>query len=80
MRPKTNRTRRGTSWATVCRMAPERPGATQGTSYGAPALHVKERFLTRLKEDGETMAIRMEFTERDILLGLAPAVFYLTDH
>lgn len=61
-------------------MALQLPGVTQGTSYGTPALHVKKRFLARLKEDGETMAIRMEFEDRDVLLELDPDVFYLTDH
>jgi hypothetical protein len=80
MKPKTTGTRRGTSWASVCRMALQLPGVTEGTSYGTPALHVKKRFLARLKEDGETMAIRMEFADRDVLLELDPTVFYLTDH
>ena len=61
-------------------MALRLPGVTDGTSYGTPALHVKKRFLARLKEDGETMAIRMEFPDRDVLLELDPGVFYLTDH
>jgi hypothetical protein len=61
-------------------MALRLPGVTEGTSYGTPALHVKGRFLARLKEDGETMAIRMEFADRDVLLELDPTVFYLTDH
>jgi len=73
-------TRRGTSWASVCRMALQLPGVMEGTSYGTPALHVKRRFLARLKEDGETMAIRMDFADRDVLLELDPHVFYLTDH
>jgi hypothetical protein len=80
MRSRTDKTRRGTSWASVCRMALQLPGVTQGTSYGTPALHVKKRFLARLKEDGETMAIRMEFADRDVLMELDPDVFYLTDH
>jgi hypothetical protein len=61
-------------------MALQLPGVTEGTSYGTPALHVKKRFLARLKEDGETMAIRMQFTDRDVLMELDPDVFYLTDH
>ena len=77
---KKNAIRRGTSWASVCKMALQLPGVTEGTSYGTPALHVKKRFLARLKEDGETMAIRMELADRDVLLELDPDVFYLTDH
>jgi hypothetical protein len=51
--------KRGTSWSTVCRLALRLPGVTEGTSYGTSALHVCKRFLARLKEDGETMAIKM---------------------
>jgi len=80
MTSRTDRTRRGTSWASVCRMALQLPGVTQGTSYGTPALHVGKRFLARLKEDGETVAIRMEFADRDVLMELDPDAFYLTDH
>jgi hypothetical protein len=52
----------------------------QGTSYGTPALHVRKKFLARLKEDGESVAIKIDFPDRDVLLELDPAAFYLTDH
>jgi hypothetical protein len=74
------RAKRGTSWSSVCRLALRLPGVTQGTSYGTPALHVCKRFLARLKEDGETMAIKIGFAEREVLLELDPTAFYLTDH
>ncbi len=76
----TSGSKRGTSWSTVCRLALQLPGVTQGTSYGTPALHVRKRFLARLKEDGETMAIKMGFAERELLMELDPTAFYLTDH
>jgi hypothetical protein len=56
------------------------PGVETGLSYGTPALRVKGRFLARLREDGETVAIRIPFEERDILLRSDPKVFLLTDH
>jgi len=40
----------------------------------------RPEFLARLKEDGETVAIRADFADRDVLLELDPAAFYLTDH
>ena len=72
--------RRGTSWSRVCKLALRLPGVTEGTSYGTPALHVCKRFLARLKEDGETMAIKIDYPDREVLLELDPSVFYLTDH
>jgi hypothetical protein len=74
------RTARGTSWTAVCELALKLPGVSEGTSYGTPALHVCGRFLARLKEDGETMAIKMDFADREVLLEMKPSVFFLTDH
>ena len=72
--------KRGTTWSTLCKLATKLPGVTQGTSYGTPALHVRKKFLARLKEDGESVAIKIGFSDRDVLLELDPAAFYLTDH
>jgi hypothetical protein len=43
-------------------------------------LHVRKRFLARLTEDGETMAIKLDYAEREVLLELDPRAFNLTDH
>ncbi len=61
-------------------MAARLPGVEQATSYGTPSLHVRKKFLARLKEDGETIAIRVDLFDRDVLLQLDPAAFFLTDH
>ena len=58
----------------------ELPGVEKGTSYGTPALHVRKKFLARLKEDGETVALRVDLFERDVLLELDRVAFYVTDH
>jgi len=72
--------RRGASWSEVCELALRLPGVERGTSYGTPSLHVRKKFLARLKEDGETLAIRVELSDRDVLIELDPAAFYVTDH
>ncbi len=77
---KKKTARRGTTWKAVCAMALKLPGVEAGTSYGTPSLRVKKKFLARLKEDGETIAIRVGFDDRDILLELDPVAFFLTDH
>ncbi|CAN5904223.1 hypothetical protein BH11GEM1_BH11GEM1_29190 [soil metagenome] len=33
----------------------------------------------RLKEDGETLVLKMDFLSRDFLLRAEPELFYLTD-
>jgi hypothetical protein len=72
--------KRGATWATVRALARKLPGVEEGTCYRTPALYVKRKFMARLKEDGETMAIKVDFADRDVLLELDPKAFYLTDH
>jgi hypothetical protein len=36
--------------------------------------------LARLREDGETLAIMIEFGDREFRLQTNPEVFYVTDH
>ena len=80
VRKRGSPAKRGTTWSTLCKLATKLPGVEQGTSYGTPALHVRKKFLARLKEDGESVAIKIDFSDRDVLLELDPAAFYLTDH
>jgi hypothetical protein len=71
---------RGTTWERFCALAAELPGVERGTCYGTPALYVRKKFLARLKEDGDSVAIKVDFTDRDVLLEAEPKAFYLTDH
>lgn len=56
------------------------PGVEEGPCYGTPGFRVRKKILARLKEDGDALAIRVEFIERDVLLRDEPDAFYLTDH
>ena len=57
------------------------PEVTDGTSYGTPALKVRGKLLTRLKEDGESLVVPgVESDERAMLVETQPKVFYFTDH
>jgi hypothetical protein len=71
---------RGTTWERLCKDAMRLPGVEPGTSYGTPALHVRKKLLARLREDAETVAVRVDFLDRDVLLEADPAAFFLTDH
>lgn len=71
---------RGLAWADVVRLARALPEVEEGTSYGTPALHVRKKFLARLKEDGTTVVLKLSFVERDHLLLRAPATYFITDH
>src|SRR5687767_1622176 len=65
----------------VCAIALAWPGVERSTSYGTPALKVKGKLLTRLREDGETLVVLgVGFDERELLIEAEPEVFHLTPH
>jgi hypothetical protein len=68
------------SFPEVSQLAKALPGVIESTSYGTPALKVDGKLLARLKEDGETLVLRMDFVNRDLLLRAEPDLFFLTDH
>ncbi len=64
----------------VLALCEELPGVEEGVSYGTRAIKVKGKLLVRLKEDGETIVLKMSFVVRDVLLHEHPHTFFLTDH
>ena len=70
----------GVSFAEASKFARTLPGVSEGTSYRTPALKVKGKLFARLKEDGQTLVLRMDFVNRDLLLHDEPNLFFLTDH
>ena len=55
-------------------------GLEESTSYGTPALKLEGKLVTRLKEDGTTLVVRVDLEARDALLSARPKTFFLTDH
>jgi hypothetical protein len=52
-----------------------------GTSYGTPALKVRNKLLVRLKEDGDSLVMpSVPPDERDMLVARRPKIFYFTHH
>jgi hypothetical protein len=49
------------SFEDVRQMGLALPGVEEGTSYGTPALKVGKKLLARLKEDGETLVLKLGF-------------------
>ncbi|MCP1846681.1 MULTISPECIES: MmcQ/YjbR family DNA-binding protein [Bradyrhizobium] len=57
------------------------PEVEDGSSYGTPALRVRNKMLVRLKEDGDSLVMPgVPPEERDVLVEHQPQVFYFTDH
>ena len=71
---------RPVTFAAARRLALALPGVVEGTAYRTPAFRVAGRFLFRLREDGETLAVRIDFDTRDALLAANPKAFFITDH
>lgn len=70
----------GLGWKDVVEIALGLPGVEEGTAYGTPALRVKGAFMCRLREDGETLAIRCDPDERPLLIEASDGVLFLTPH
>ncbi|HEX6746486.1 MAG TPA: MmcQ/YjbR family DNA-binding protein [Longimicrobium sp.] len=64
----------------VREMAMALPGVTEGVAMGTPAFYVRKLFFMRLKEDGETLVLRINLFEREYLLQAEPDAYFVTDH
>lgn len=49
-------------------------------SYGTPAFRVRGHLLARIREDGESLVVKIDFDERDMLMATDPDTYYITDH
>ena len=57
------------------------PGVEDSLSHNnTPSLKVGKKFLCRLHESGNFIAIRMDFALRDAYLNSHPEIFHLPDH
>ena len=68
------------TWDDVVAIGVDLPAVEVGTAYGTPAMRVQGKFMCRLREDGETLAIRCDPEERPLLLAAHPDVLFLTPH
>lgn len=68
------------TFATVREIALALPGVEEGTAYGTPAFRIRGKFFLRLREDGESLAVKISFDERELLMRADPEAFFLTDH
>lgn len=68
------------TWEQTCAIALNYPGVEIGTAYGGPALRVGKKFMGRLKEDGETLAIHTDEMAREMFLQAEPDIYYITEH
>lgn len=72
--------KKGTTYDAVRQLGMAMKDVEESTSYRTPALKVKKKLLVRLKEDGESLVVRMGFDDREILMRANSRAFYITDH
>jgi hypothetical protein len=56
------------------------PGVADSTSYGTAALKVKGKLMVRLREEGDTIVLKMPFDLRAELMEGDPETYFITDH
>jgi len=67
------------TWSEILGLAAALPEIEESTSYGTPALKVRGRLIARLREDGETLVLRVG-PEREALMLAEPQKFFTTPH
>ena len=72
--------RRGVPLARLRKLALALPETEERTMYGTPAWYVRKKFFARMREDGETLVVRVDADELELRLRADPKAFYLTDH
>lgn len=68
------------NWETARRIGLALADMTDATSYGTPSLRLRNTFFARLREDGETMVLKIDDAERDARMQADPETFFITDH
>lgn len=71
---------RQAKYARVREIAHALPGVQDATSYGTPALKVRGKLLARLHQSLDCLVLRADYLDRQILMQVAPDVYFLTDH
>lgn len=64
----------------IRRLALALPGVEEGMAYGTPSLHIRCKLMARLREDGETVVVKIDPAERTSLIEREPDTFFITDH
>ena len=69
---------------TVRKMGLALPGVEEGTAYGTPALKVRGKMFACIPShrsaEPDSLAVRLDFAQRDELLAADPDTYYLKDH
>jgi hypothetical protein len=67
------------TWEDVVRIGLGLPDVEVGSAFGTPALRMRGAFMCRIRDDGETLAIRCDIDERPLLIEAHDELF-VTKH
>jgi hypothetical protein len=57
------------------------PGATRTRSYGRPSYHIGKKFFTWVREEEDSLVVRLgSIDERGMLIESDPKLYHITDH
>jgi hypothetical protein len=68
------------TFETVRQLSLALPGAEEGTSYGTPAFKVRGKLFVRLHQNGDSIVVRIDQSERAMRMSADPKAYYITDH
>jgi hypothetical protein len=64
----------------VRRLALELPETSEKPCYGTPGFYVRKKLFARIRNDGETVVVKVDMGERELLMAAEPDTFFITDH
>ena len=77
-------TRKAITFDTVRELGLALPNVEEGTTYGSPSLKVGGKMFACIpvhrSAEPNSLAVRIDFEQRDELLAAEPATYYLKDH
>jgi hypothetical protein len=68
------------TWRAVMRFVRTLPGVVVDPAGENPAIRVRSRVIARLRSDGETLMVKVDWDERAALLREDPQTFFITAH
>jgi hypothetical protein len=69
------------TWSDVVALGRRLPEVEEGTWFRTPCLRVRKKSFCRMKEDGETLVVRVvDLEDKEALLRSDPAVYFTTPH
>jgi hypothetical protein len=68
------------TFETVRELARRLPGVVEGTSYGTLGFRVGKSLFARQHQDGESLVIKIESSQRAMRMRADPETFFITDH